>query len=116
MTTCKPALSAEKFVACMETSATERRIVLQPSRECNTESRISAWFAALKRSRGGDLSAHRIMRDGAATSRNSQWIGAIADHAKGGRWRNGGHRLRQYCRLQTPPNWPFDPARSIKIA
>jgi hypothetical protein len=38
------------------------------------------------------------MRDGATNSRNSRWIGAIAEHAKGGRWRNAEHALRQFCR------------------
>jgi hypothetical protein len=35
-----------------------------------------------------DLSVHRTARDGATNSRNSRWIATIADHAKGGRWRN----------------------------
>jgi hypothetical protein len=53
----------------METSATERRIVVQPSRECNSEFRINAW-ASFKR--GHDVKGvprARRIRDAHAITR-----------------------------------------------
>src|SRR5580704_1519737 len=69
MTTCKPALSAENFVACMETSATERRIVLQPSRECNSVFRINAWASFKRGHEVKDMPRPRLIRDAHAITR-----------------------------------------------
>jgi len=47
----------------METSAMEWRIVLQPSRECNSEFRINAWASFKRRDEVKDVPRVRLIRD-----------------------------------------------------
>jgi len=53
----------------METSATERRIVLQPSRECNSEFRINAWASFKRGHEVKDVPRVRHIRDAHAVTR-----------------------------------------------
>src|ERR1700730_14154588 len=97
MTTCKPALSAENFVACMETSATERRIVLQPSRECNSEFRVNGCGSFERGHKVKEVPRLWLIRNAHAITRRS--IGTSNSACRRGEQPKFA-MTRRYCRLR----------------
>jgi hypothetical protein len=83
----------------MGTSATERRIVLQPSRESNSEFGINAWARFKRRHKIKDVPRVRRIRDAHAITRrligesnSARWRDEQPKFAMDrGRWRNAEH-------------------------